>query len=185
MNADSAVLQRRFVVPETVATHFHLRRGDTVGDFGTGSGFFLPVLAKLVGADGRVYAFEIQKHLVERAGEIARRNNLLNVEVLWCDIEEQGGVKVADEVLDVAVLVNVLFQTEDREAALCEVHRTLRSGGKLFVIDWTEAWGGLGPHPDHVVTADAATALAETCGFVQERSFDAGDHHYGISFRKP
>ena len=34
------VLPGRFVVPEVVSTHFHLKEGDIVADFGAGSGFF-------------------------------------------------------------------------------------------------------------------------------------------------
>lgn len=175
----------RFVVPEKAATHFHLRDGDAVGDFGAGSGFFLSALARLVGPDGRVYAFEIQKNMVETLGEMARRNHLGNVEVLWCDIEAANGTKMKDGALDAGVLVNVLFQMEAKDAALTEIARTLRSGAKLFIIDWSESFGGLGPHPSQVVTADDAKAFAESAGLIFERSFDAGDHHYGLAFRKP
>ena len=43
----------------------------------------------------------------------------------------------------------------------------------------------MGPHTDQVVDEVAAKALVETHGFVYERAFDAGDHHYGLTFRKP
>jgi hypothetical protein len=81
-------------------------------------------------------------------------------------------------------MVNVLFQLEDKATALLEVARTLRSGGKFFLVDWTDSFGGLGPHPDQVLARDAARALVEGSGFVYERTFDAGDHHYGLAFRR-
>jgi hypothetical protein len=62
--------------------------------------------------------------------------------------------------------------------------RTIRSGGKFFVIDWTESFAGMGPQPSHVVTPDATTALFESNGFVLEREYPTGDHHYGLAFRK-
>lgn len=179
------VSQGRFVVPETVATHFHLREGDVVADFGAGSGHFISVLSRLVGHEGRVYACEIQRNLVEAMGELARAQHLSNVDVLWCDVESTAGTKLQDAVLDAGILVNTLFQLEDKNAALREIFRTLRSGGKLFVIDWTESFAGMGPHTDQVVDEVAAKALVETHGFVYERAFDAGDHHYGLTFRKP
>lgn len=168
-----------------VATHFHLRPGDVVGDFGAGNGFFVPALARAVGASGRVYAFEIQKNLVETIGDMVRRGGLSNVEVVWCDLEADHGTKVRDGALDAGVLANALFQMEEQDAAMREIVRTLRSGAKLFIIDWSESFSGLGPHPTQVLTADAAKALAESHGFVFDRSFDAGDHHYGLAFRKP
>ncbi len=180
-----AISEGRFVVPEVVVTHFHLRSGDAVGDFGAGKGSFARVLSRAVGPEGRVYACEIQKNLVEAIADTVRQERLGNVEALWCDIESIGGTKIKDGALDAAILVNTLFQMEDKDTGVEEVKRTLRSGGKLFVIDWSESWGGLGPHPNDVLYEDDAKALVETHGLVFERSFDAGDHHYGLAFRKP
>jgi predicted methyltransferase len=108
------VLPGRFVVPEVVSTHFHIKEGDIVADFGAGSGFFLKILSKAVGSLGRVYACEIQKHLVEKIGEFIRLNNLSNVHPLWCDLEEINGIKLNDNSLDAGLLVNTLFQFEKK-----------------------------------------------------------------------
>lgn len=175
---------KRFVDPNMVVSHFHVREGDAVADFGAGSGFFVEVLARLVGSSGRVYACEIQRELVEKLGVLVRTKGLSMVDPLWCDLEMQGGVKIADQTLDVGIMVNTLFQLEEKEIAVGEVNRTLRSGGKFFVIDWSESFGGIGPEPTQVVSEKNAQAIIEGLGFVFERSFDAGDHHYGLAFRK-
>ena len=173
----------RFVDPKTVTTHFHLRPGDQVADYGAGSGYFVRELAAAVGEEGKVYACEIQKSLVEKIGELARQDGLEQVQVLWCDLEAPGGTKLQDNVLDAAILVNTLFQIDDKPGACQEITRTLRPGGKLFVIDWSESFAGLGPQESAVVSEANARALFEDCGFTFERSFDAGDHHYGIALR--
>ena len=82
-------------------------------------------------------------------------------------------------------MTNTLFQVENKVNVFKEAWRVLKLDGTLVVIDWSESFGGLGPHPEAVVDEAAARALAETAGFVFERSFDAGDHHYGLAFRKP
>ncbi|MCA9357825.1 methyltransferase domain-containing protein [Candidatus Kaiserbacteria bacterium] len=174
----------RFVMPDVVASHFHLNEGDLVADFGAGSGFFLKALSKAVADTGRVYACEIQKQLVEKLGELARLQGLGNVYPLWCDLEETNGIKIGTGELDAAILVNTLFLIEDKQAAVKEMGRALRSGGKFFVIDWTESFAGMGPQPQNVITASEATVLFEANGFVLEREFPTGDHHYGLAFRK-
>jgi len=174
----------RFVNPETVVSHFHIREGDVVADFGAGSGFYVEALARLVGQTGKVYACEIQRELVEKIGVLIRSKGLFAVDPLWCDMEKEGGVKIADGTVDVALMINTLFQVEHKKNALSEVSRTLRSGGKFFLVDWSESFGGLGPQPNDVVTRAEAQALVESVGFVYERAFDAGDHHYGLAFRK-
>ena len=178
------VIGGRFVMPDIVSSHFHLREGDIVADFGAGSGFFLPALAKVVTDKGKVYACEIQKQLVEKLGEQSRLQGLDNVYPVWCDLEEDGGIKIANGELDAAILVNTLFQIEDKETSAKEMARTLRSGAKFFVIDWTESFAGMGPQPDHVISAKDATNLFESIGLVLDREFPAGDHHYGLAFRK-
>jgi len=178
------MFERSFIVPEKLVTHFHIRPGDTVGDFGAGTGNFAAVLSRAVGPTGRVYACEIQRNLVETLAIRIRREHLTNVEVVWSDIEAFGGTKLESGALDSAILINTLFQSDDRAAALREINRTLRVGGKLLLVDWSESWGGVGPHPNNVLSLDEAKALAETAGFTFEREFEAGGHHYGLSFKK-
>ncbi len=174
----------RFVVPEIVASHFHLREGDVVADFGSGSGFFMKTLAQAVGASGRLYACDIQKQLVEKLGDQARLLGLSNVFPLWCDLEEPNGITIADGELDAAFLINTLFLIEKKDDAITEMSRTLRRGGKFIIIDWSESFGGLGPQPSQVIAAKDTTALLESHGFVLDRDFPAGEHHYGLAFRR-
>ncbi len=178
------VLPGRFVVPEVVATHFHLKLGDKVADLGAGNGFFLKVLSEAVGGEGKVYACEIQKPLVEKLGEFARLNGLSNIYPLWCDLEEVGGIKLPNNSLDVAILVNTFFQFELKDDAIEEFRRVLRPNGVLYVIDWSESFGGLGPQPKDVVTKEKAIDLFEAKQFILEREYETGDHHYGIAMRK-
>ncbi|MCF7815577.1 MAG: methyltransferase domain-containing protein [Candidatus Pacebacteria bacterium] len=174
----------KFIEPTTLCSHFHLREGDSVVDFGAGSGHFIKPLADLVGKSGSVYLCEIQKTLVDALGIKAQELQLSNVHPIWCDLEAVGGTKINDGSLDAGILVNTLFQLEEKNIALSEMARVLRKGGKLFIIDWTDSFGGLGPHQGSVVSESDAKTLAESCGFSFERSFPAGDHHYGIGLRK-
>lgn len=176
--------EKRFVTPDLVSTNFHLRSGDKVADLGAGTGFFLPVLSRLVGNSGRVYAVEIQKNLVGKLADKIQREGLGNTEAVWGDIEELDGTKIQDESLDAAILVNTFFQTENREETIKEARRILRDGGKLLIVDWSESWSGLGPQPGDVISESETKTICESQAFTFERNFDAGDHHYGLGFRK-
>ena len=174
----------KFVEPKIVVSHFHLREGDVVADFGAGSGHYMKPLSEAVGRSGRVYVCEIQKNLVDAIGIRAREERLTNIHPLWCDLETAGGTKLGESVLDAGLLSNTLFQIVHKDVALTEMARVIRKGGKLLVIDWTESFGGLGPHADHVVSEDDAKRLLERAGFTFERSFPAGSHHYGLACRR-
>ncbi len=180
----NTIFSGQFVVPEIVTTHFHLKEGDRVADFGAGNGFFLKPLSQAVGQTGKVYACEIQKMLVEKIGDMIRQQALTNVHPLWCDLEEANGIKLQNNAVDAGVLVNTLFQFELKEVALAEMRRVLRPGGVLHIIDWTESFGGMGPQPSDVFNKEKAVDLCEANGFILENEFPAGDHHYGITVRK-
>jgi ubiquinone/menaquinone biosynthesis C-methylase UbiE len=172
-----------FLVPDIVVSHFHIKEGDVVADFGTGSGHYLKALSMRAGS-GKVYACEIQKALVEKISHYVHAQQLRNIYPLWCDLEEPNDLKIATDSVDVGILVNTLFQLEHKEIAIEEMSRTIHVGGRLIVIDWTDSFKGFGPSQDHVVTAAEATALCESLGFVLEQEFPAGGHHYGLVFRK-
>jgi len=174
----------KFVVPEIVVSQFHLHPGDVVADLGAGSGFFLKVLSAAVGEGGRVYACEIQKQLVEKLGTYVQTNGLLNVDTRWCDLESVGGTRLRADELDAAIVVNTLYQIDDKVAFLNETARTLRTGGKLLIIDWSDSDTGIGPTSNHLIVSADCIALCESHGFVLERDFPAGEHHYGLAFRK-
>jgi ubiquinone/menaquinone biosynthesis C-methylase UbiE len=174
----------QFANPTVIATHFHLREGDRIADFGAGSGHYMKPLSKAVGRTGVVYMCEIQKPLVEALGAQAVSLRLNNVRTVWADIEVVGGTKLYDGGLDAALLSNTLFQVSDKTSLFKEVARTLRKGGKLFVIDWAGSFAGVGPRTEQVVPETETRTLAEKAGFVYERSFPAGENHYGIALRK-
>lgn len=174
----------RFVIPENAVTHFNLLPGDRVADFGAGSGHFSFAIAKAVLPNGRVTAVEIQKSLAERIASEARAKKITNLETMWADLESPRGVRLGDGALDAAVLANVLFQITDKSRALTEVARTLKKLGKLFVMDWSDSHGGVGPHKDHVVMEAEAKKIISENGFTFERTFPAGTHHYGLIFHK-
>jgi len=122
--------------------------------------------------------------LVEKLGNFARLKGFSNVDPLWCDLEVSGGIKIATAYLDAGILVNTLFQLEDKIMAITEIGRTLHSGGVLQVVDWIESFAGLGPTKESVITKSATIALLESHDFILEREYPAGDHHYGLAFRK-
>ncbi len=174
----------RFLDPSVVVSHFHLREGDVIAEFGAGSGHYMKPLSDAVGHEGLVYMCEIQKPLVEALGAKAQSLRLPNVRTVWGDVEVLEGTKLRPASLDAGLLSNTLFQITDKASLFKELARVIRKGGKLFIIDWTGSFAGMGPRPEEVVTEMEARTLAEREGFIYERFFPAGDHHYGIALRK-
>jgi ubiquinone/menaquinone biosynthesis C-methylase UbiE len=173
-----------FAEPDANIAQLGLQENEVVADFGAGSGAYTVAAAKALHGTGRVYAVEIQKDLLTRMQNTARSSALGNIQVVWGNIEKRGGTKLPDNSLDVVILSNVLFQTDDKKATFEEVRRVLRPGGRLLLVDWTASFGNLGPVPDHIFTEVAARALAAEAVFLFDKVINAGNYHYGLIFRK-
>lgn len=155
--------------------------GMKVVDLGAGSGFYSIECAKKVGPAGRVFSVDVQKDLLERLRSAATSQGVRNIEVVWGNAEKIGGTKLRESIADRVICSNILFQIEKPDEFALEIKRILKLGGKLLVIDWTE---GSAMGPEHIFSSTKAQALFEKSGFVIEQTFGAGDHHYGIVFKR-
>lgn len=173
-----------FADPSSNIQQFGLTPGMHIADLGAGSGAYSLPLAKAVSPNGKVYACEVQKELLTRMKNDATAEHITNIEYVWSNIEKTGGTKLADRSMDGALVSNTLFIVEDRPAFLAELKRILKPGGHVYFIDWSDAFGGMGPHPDHVITEPKAKELFAQFGFTPEKSIDVGAHHYGVIFKK-
>jgi len=173
-----------FADPSKNIAQFGLREGDIVADLGAGSGYYSMAAARAVGSTGRVYAVEVQKEILNRVASHAEEEGFGNVEIIWGDIEEEGGTKLKDEFVDVVILSNVLFQIEDRNGLSNETNRILKPKGRVLIIDWDGSYNNLGPEPRAVYSAHDARALFENKGYIFESDIKAGAHHYGFSMSK-
>lgn len=171
-----------FSNPEAVVAYIDVKPKMRVADFGAGTGAYAFALARRVGHDGRVYALDVQKELLERLKRDAHEAGLRNIETVWCNLDEIGGSKLASSAVDIVMVANVLFQSEHKKNFIAEIKRVLKKGGEVVLVDWTGSFGHLGPHPDHVVTEASAKELFDAAGFTFARSFPAGAHHYGLLF---
>ncbi|MBI3633752.1 MAG: methyltransferase domain-containing protein, partial [Candidatus Vogelbacteria bacterium] len=125
-----------FANPHENLKNLEIKDGWKVADFGTGSGFYAIEAAKRVGEGGKVYAIDVQKDLLTKLKNKAKGEHLSNLEVVWADIDEVGGTKMADLFLDGIIIANTLFQSENKLNVVKEAARILRKGGEVLVSDW-------------------------------------------------
>ena len=171
-----------FANPQANVAHMHIMPGMTVADFGSGSGAYIFPIAKALEGSGVVYAIDAQQDLLRRIHHEATKKSLSTVSVIWGDLEKSEGSKLPSASCDVVLLSNIVFQVEHREGLFSEAKRILKPEGKLVVIDWSDSFNNMGPIKEHVVTEEAAKALAHAQFFSYVESFNAGAHHWGAVF---
>ena len=182
---DSSQKTNGFLNPALIVQELDLKPGETVADFGAGAGHFTIPMARAVGHNGKIYAIDLQKHALNLTKSKAKIEHLLNIDYVWADLEMSFGSKLKDSSVNFVMISNILFQAEKRFEVIKEAYRVLKPDGRMAVFEWDQSNFSGGP-PVHLrVPPIQAKTLAQDAGFIFEREFNAGSHHYGFLFKKP
>ncbi len=173
-----------FLNPQKNLAELSIGRGAHVADFGAGSGHYALAVARIVGEDGKVFCIDINGEMLTKVKNHARQEGLENLDIIKSDLEREKGSKLQNESVELVIIANTLFALEDKVAVVKEAFRILRPKGRVLVVEWSDSFAGLGPHASHVVTKEESQKFFESEKFKLEREISAGDHHYGLIFRK-
>jgi ubiquinone/menaquinone biosynthesis C-methylase UbiE len=112
-----------------------LRRGEAMIDVATGPGTVARLAAPLLGPEGRVVATDIAKPMLDIARAKPVQKDAAAIEYV-----ESGAAPLAapSASFDVLVCQQGLQFFPDRPAAVREMHRVLKSGGRAFIAIWAE-----------------------------------------------
>jgi SAM-dependent methyltransferase len=156
-----------------IVERLDLQPGMVVLDAGCGPGRLAIPIAKHVGPRGEVVAMDIQAGMLERAREKAGAANLGNIRFL------KGGLgegKLGRDRFDRSVLVTVLGEVPDREAALREIFDALKPGGILSVTEII--------FDPHFQSRPTVARLARSVGF-REQAFHGNRVAFTLNLEKP
>jgi len=115
-----------------------LKPGMAVADIGAGTGLFTRLFSPLVGDQGRVYSVDITEKFVKHIEQTAVKQGLRNIVGVVCD---EKSVKLQSESIDLAFTSDVYHHLEFPQNSLESIHRALRPGGQLIVIDYERIEG--------------------------------------------
>ena len=120
------VVSQRSQVLETLA----LRSGEHVLDIGSGPGLLAYAMAIAVGPDGKVCGVDVSRAMVAMSAKRC-------IELPWAEFRTADATQLPypDESFDAAVSTQVYEYVHDIPAALAELHRVLRPGGRAAILD--------------------------------------------------
>lgn len=148
-------LRLRYRHPSILLGQVGVFAGDHVADLGCGTGLFTAEMAERVGDSGQVHALDIQTKMLACAQERIRLARLdPRVRFYHSGIHT---MPLADQSVDVALMIAVLGELPANALALDEVRRILKPGGRLAISEEL---------PDPAYTpAPLARRWAEEAGF--------------------
>ena len=121
-----------------------VRSGECVLDVAAGTGDLARLFADRVGSRGEVVVTDINSAML-RSG----RDRLLDagklLPVVQCDAER---LPFGADRFDCVSIAFGLRNVTHKDAALAELHRVLKPGGRLLVLEFSKVWGPLKPAYD-------------------------------------
>jgi predicted methyltransferase len=175
--------------PAEVMDALGAKPGYRVADIGCGFGYFTFRLAARVGAEGKVYAVDIDEEAINKVRQRKESEKLAQVEPV---LGESADPRLPKD-LDAILIVDTYHEFRDYDRMMQAVFRALKPGGRLVIID------GEGPagrprteyHRLHAIPAELVREEVARQGFSFTESrpgfYDAeyGKKMYFLIFERP
>jgi len=113
-------------------TPFAIKAGNTVIDYGCGTGRYLKKASELVGDKGMVYAVDIHELAIKSAVQISEKFRLNNIKPILTDGKT---VNIPAHAADVIYALDMFHMVKDPTSFLTELHRLCKPDGLLYIED--------------------------------------------------
>jgi predicted methyltransferase len=167
-----------------IVAALELRPGMAVADIGAGTGFFVRLLAQEVGPRGKVYAVDIARNFVAAIERRARQDGQHWIQGI-VNPPDQSGLPEAS--VDLVFTSDTYHHFEYPQSMLASIHRALRPGGSLVIIDFERIPGVSSAWVMSHVRAGKETVIreVEAAGFRLEKEIPLLRQNYMLRFRRP
>jgi predicted methyltransferase len=152
--------------PDQIMDALGIAEGSKVAELGAAGGWFTLQLAERVGPNGRVYAEDIQRAMLDGISRRMRSENLTNVVTVLGSASDPH----LPPGLDAALISDAFHEMDVPEdptlvvTLLRNVGQALKPQGRLGIVDWTPGNGGPGPEAKHRVDPDRVIEKARAAG---------------------
>jgi arsenite methyltransferase len=127
--------------PQEVMEALAVKPGEVIADIGAASGYFTFRLAQHVGANGRVYAVDINNDMIRHLHQRIRELKVSNVTPILAPPNDP----LLPEAVDRFLIVDVWHHIEDQPGYLAVMKKHLKPGGQVVMIDFQKRELPVGP----------------------------------------
>lgn len=167
--------------PARLVATLGIEPGMRVADVGTGTGYLLRYLSEAAGPEGRVYAIDVERAMVDWVTERARTNDWANVTPVLAPFDGPG---VPPSTIDRAIIVNVWHHIEARDVYARNLLAALVPGGTVLVVE-TRLDAPDGPPLHYRLRPEQVIAELSAAGFDVTLSDYRNSRQYAVQGRRP
>jgi len=167
--------------PDQALAIIGIKKGSVVADVGAGSGYMTAKMAKKVGADGIVYANDIQQAMLDLLDKRLKKGKITNVRPILGTPDDP---KLPPESIEMALLVDVYHEFSQPQAMLRRLHDALKAGGRLVLLEYRKEDPSIPIRPEHKMSVAEARMEVEAEGFKLGRVDDSLPRQHVLIFTK-
>jgi ubiquinone/menaquinone biosynthesis C-methylase UbiE len=167
--------------PDQALDIIGVKKGSTVADIGSGSGYMTVRLSKRVGTGGAVYAVDIQQRMLDLLEARLRSGRIANVRVV---LGAPDDPRLMPESIELALLVDVYHEFSQPQAMLRHIHDALKPGGRLVLLEYRKEDPTIPIRPEHKMSVAEAKMEVEPEGFRLGRVDDALPRQHVLIFNR-
>ncbi|MEO8256766.1 MAG: class I SAM-dependent methyltransferase [Acidobacteriota bacterium] len=167
--------------PDQALDIIGLKKGSVVADIGAGSGYMTIRMARRVGANGIVYANDIQQPMLDLLEQRLKKGKIANVRPILGTLDDP---KLPAESIEMALLVDVYHEFSQPQAMLRHLHDALKTGGRLVLLEYRKEDPAIPIRPEHKMSVAEAKLEVEAEGFKLGRVDDSLPRQHVLIFTK-
>ncbi len=165
--------------PELLMSALQLRRGATVADVGSGTGYFTWRLADQVGPKGKVYAVDVQQEMLDLTRKTVAAHKLGNVEYV---LASDSSTRLPERSVDLVFIAYAYHEFADPDATMASIRRALKPGGRIVIMEYAKESNIAPASPLHKMSFEEIRREIEPMGFVIDQLFDFLPVQHGVVF---
>jgi len=158
---------------QAIISHLVLKPGMKVLDMGCGPGRLTIPVAKVIGTNGEITAFDMQEGMLQRVKSKAKAEHLENIRFVQGKADD---AMLGENQFDCVLLVTVLGEIPEQKEALAGIFRSLKPGGVLSISEVIA--------DPHFQSRKKVRQLAASAGF-NEQAFFGNTISYTLNLIKP
>jgi len=153
--------------PEYIWTSIGAEKAGTIADIGAGTGLFDKEFSRL-SPQSKIIALDVSPTMIEWMNE----NVIPSFPNISTLLMSESQIPLADDSVDVVVMINLHHELSDEMAILKECYRILTSGGKIAICDWKKKETPKGPPLEIRFEPEEIENQLKTAGYKNIAIFD-------------
>jgi ubiquinone/menaquinone biosynthesis C-methylase UbiE len=168
--------------PDKIMDALGVGEASVVADLGAGSGWFTIRLANRVGPNGKVFAEDIQRPMIQAIKARVERMGLKDRVTTVLGTAEDARLP---QPVDAVLIVDAFHEMESPVLLLRNVAKSLKPKGRIGIVQHTKDGGGPGPAMDERVDPEVVIRAAQAAGLVLRSRETFLKYQYMLVFEHP